>query len=88
ELHSVAGNITLAAGSVVDLSARHNRGGRLQAIALGADAGRIDLAGAVLGSASGLYDAGGTLVPYDSAEIVLRAQSLVDFAGLNTRLNN
>ncbi|MCH3877438.1 hypothetical protein, partial [Campylobacter jejuni] len=43
ELHSVAGNITLAAGSVVDLSARHNRGGRLQAIALGADAGRIDL---------------------------------------------
>lgn len=87
ELNSVAGNIVQAAGSVIDLSARNQRGGRMQAVALGAAGGRVALDGAVLGGASGERDAGGTRVPYDGAEITLRAQTLADFAGLNQRLN-
>ncbi|WP_198299160.1 filamentous haemagglutinin family protein [Bordetella genomosp. 13] len=87
-MKSAEGNITQAGGSVIDLSARYNRAGRLQATALGASAGSMNLAGAVLGSASGLYDAGGTYVPYDAAEVTLRAQTLADFTGLNTRLND
>ncbi|WP_159070556.1 hypothetical protein, partial [Achromobacter xylosoxidans] len=55
--------------------------------ALGATAGRVNLAGSILGGASGQYDAGGTRVPYDGAEITVRAQALADFAGLNARLN-
>ncbi|VFR25120.1 Filamentous haemagglutinin family outer membrane protein associated with VreARI signalling system [plant metagenome] len=86
-MKSAEGNITQAAGSVIDLSARFNRGGRLEATALGASAGAMRLAGTILGSASGLYDAGGTYVPYDTAEITLRAQTLADFIGLNARLN-
>ncbi|VFR38393.1 Filamentous haemagglutinin family outer membrane protein associated with VreARI signalling system [plant metagenome] len=86
-MKSAEGSITQAAGSVIDLSARFNRGGRLQATALGASAGHMNLAGTILGGASGLYDAGGTYVPHDAAEITLRAQTLADFAGLNTRLN-
>ncbi|MGW8304735.1 MAG: filamentous hemagglutinin family protein [Achromobacter pulmonis] len=87
ELNSVAGNIVQAAGSVIDLSARNQRGGRMQAVALGAAGGRVALEGTLLGGASGEYDAGGTRVPYDGAEITLRAQTLADFAGLNQRLN-
>ncbi|MFD4837394.1 filamentous hemagglutinin family protein [Achromobacter sp. NPDC058515] len=86
ELQSMAGNIAQARGALIDVSARNNRAGRLQAIALGAGAGRVDLGGAFRGAASGLYDAGGTLVPYESAEAVLRAQTLADFADLNARL--
>ena len=86
ELQSMAGNITQARGALIDVSAQNNRAGRLQAIALGVDAGRLDLGGSFRGTASGRYDAGGTLVPYESAEAVLRAQTLVDFADLNTRL--
>ncbi|WZB76526.1 hypothetical protein WJ972_13270 [Achromobacter insuavis] len=87
ELNSVAGNIVQAAGSVIDLSARNQRGGRMQASALGAAGGRVALDGVILGGASGEHDAGGTRVPYDGAEITLRAQTLADFAGLNQRLN-
>ncbi|KAG1316519.1 hypothetical protein G6F62_013435 [Rhizopus arrhizus] len=58
----------------------------MQAIALGAEAGRVDLRGAFRGTASGRYDAGGTRVAYESAEAVLRAQTLADFADLNARL--
>ncbi|WP_246893167.1 filamentous haemagglutinin family protein [Achromobacter xylosoxidans] len=86
-LESAAGNIEQAAGAVIDLSARHQRGGTLAATALGATAGRVNLAGSILGGASGQYDAGGTRVPYDGAEITVRAQALADFAGLNARLN-
>jgi hypothetical protein len=49
-------------------------------------AGRADLAGDLQGTASGRYDAGGTLVPYDGGELVVRARQLQDFAGLNQRL--
>ena len=86
ELQSMTGNITQARGGLIDVSAQNNRAGRIQAIALGADAGRVDLRGAFRGTASGLYDAGGTRVAYESAEAVLRAQTLADFADLNARL--
>ncbi|WP_175626465.1 MULTISPECIES: filamentous haemagglutinin family protein [Oxalobacteraceae] len=87
-LLSSVGDITQSAGSIINLSAQRNRGGTLKAVALGDSAGHIDLAGTILGSSSGWYDAGGTLVPYDAAEITLRAQSLSDFAALNARLND
>ena len=86
-LTSQNGDIRAEDGSIIDLSARYNRGGSLTATALGQNAGRVDLLGTVNGSASGIYDAGGTLVPYDAAEVTIRAQVLEDFAGLNTRLN-
>lgn len=86
-LASAAGDISAATGSHIDLSAEHNRGGAMTVTALGAGAGRVDLAGAILGSATGEYDAGGTIVPYDAAELTVRAQTLADFGGLNSRLN-
>ncbi|MCR6476351.1 filamentous hemagglutinin family protein [Variovorax sp. ZS18.2.2] len=88
-LTSAAGSIAQAAGSVIDVSARNNRGGTVEATALGegAGAGRVDLLGAIRGSSSGSYDAGGTVVPYDAGELTVRAQTLGDFADLNHRLN-
>ncbi|MFC7379186.1 filamentous haemagglutinin family protein [Brevundimonas sp. GCM10030266] len=86
-LTSQNGDIRAEDGSVIDLSARYNRGGSLTATALGQNAGRVDLLGTINGSASGIYDAGGTVVPYDAAEVTIRAQVLEDFAELNTRLN-
>ena len=38
----------------------------------------MDLAGTLLGGASGRYDAGGTEVPYDGGELVVRARQLQD----------
>lgn len=87
-LNSANGNIVQSAGSIIDLSAQNNRGGTLKATALGAGAGYVDLAGSIRGAASGRYDAGGTIVPYDAAEVTVRAQTLNDFAGLNARLNS
>jgi len=87
-LNSTSGNIVQSAGSIIDLSAQNNRGGTLKATALGAGAGYVDLAGSIRGAASGRYDAGGTIVPYDAAEVTVRAQTLNDFAGLNARLNS
>jgi hypothetical protein len=86
-LTSSAGNIRQDTGSVIDLSAQYNRGGTATVTALGAGAGHVDLGGTVRGAASGVYDAGGTLVPYDAAEVTVQAQTLADFAGLNARLN-
>ncbi|KAF1044734.1 MAG: Heme/hemopexin-binding protein [Herbaspirillum frisingense] len=85
-LRSSAGNITQAGGSVIDVSAVNNAGGTMEAVALGAGAGVIRLAGVLKGSASGQYDAGGTLVPFDAAEFTARAQTVSDFADLNARL--
>ncbi|MEW6644100.1 MAG: filamentous hemagglutinin family protein [Pseudomonadota bacterium] len=87
-LASSAGNIRQDAGSVVDVSAEHNRGGTITVTALGSGAGHVALAGTFRGAASGQYDAGGTLVPYDAAEFTVQAQTLPDFAGLNARLND
>ncbi|UIN21430.1 filamentous haemagglutinin family protein [Herbaspirillum frisingense] len=86
-LDSSAGNIVQAPGSVVDLSALNNRAGSLQAVALGTGAGAIDLAGSILGRATGSYDAGGSMVPFDGGEITVRGQTIADLAGLNVRLN-
>ncbi|WP_312308943.1 filamentous haemagglutinin family protein [Stenotrophomonas indicatrix] len=85
-LSSRDGDIVADAASRIDLSAGNNRGGRLTVAALGAQGGRVDLAGTLLGGASGRYDAGGTEVPYDGGELVVRARQLQDFSGLNTRL--
>ena len=85
-LSSREGDIVADAASRIDLSAGNNRGGRLTVSALGAQGGRVDLAGTLLGGASGRYDAGGTEVPYDGGELVVRARQLQDFSGLNTRL--
>jgi len=93
-LDSRNGSIRQAAGSVIDLSAQNNRGGSLKATALADLAGVVDLQGSILGSTSGVYDAGGTLVPYKAAAVEIRAQRLGDtgtldaqFAALNQRLN-
>ena len=86
-LSSRAGHIRQAAGSAIDLSADDNRAGKLSAIALGAGAGTVDLAGRIDGGASGHYDAGGTLVPYAAGRIEVRGQQITDFAGLNQRLS-
>jgi filamentous hemagglutinin family protein len=85
-LTSTSGGVSTAAGSSIDLSARNSRGGTLGVVALG-DGGAVDLAGGIVGAASGQYDAGGTMVPFDAAELTVRARTLADFAGLNTRLN-
>ncbi|WJH41202.1 filamentous hemagglutinin family protein [Aliirhizobium terrae] len=93
-LESRSGNARQSAGSAIDLSAQHNHAGRLSVAALGAGAGTVDLQGRILGSTSGEYDAGGTIVPYLGGYIDLRAQRLGDsgtltdqFAALNARLN-
>ena len=94
-LQSSAGNISQAAGSVIDLSAQNNNAGTLTATALDAAAGTVDLQGSILGSSSGRYDAGGTLVPYLAGSVDIHAQQLGDsgtldiqFAALNQRLNS
>ncbi|WP_282294725.1 filamentous hemagglutinin family protein [Stenotrophomonas sp. PS02289] len=86
ELSAASGDILADAGSRIDVSARNNRGGRLTVNASGAGAGRVSLAGTLLGGASGTTDAGGSLVPWDGGELVLHARQLEDFQGLNQRL--
>jgi hypothetical protein len=86
-LKSETGNIRQAAGSVIDLSARNNNAGKLSAFALNDAAGLVDLQGQILGSSSGEYNAGGTLVPYAEGGVDIRAYSVGDFAALNQRLN-
>jgi filamentous hemagglutinin family protein len=91
-LFSHKGNIRQAAGSRIDLSAQNNQAGNLSAVALAANAGVVDLQGAILGASSGYYDAGGTLVPYKAGGVDIRAQQLgadlnQQFAALNQRLN-
>ncbi|MCA6110937.1 hypothetical protein [Bradyrhizobium cenepequi] len=84
-LESHAGNISQEAGVTIDVSARYNQAGTLTATALGEGAGRIELNGPILGSASGQYDAGGTVVPFDAGMVELRGQHIADFTGLNAR---
>ncbi|WP_232311093.1 filamentous haemagglutinin family protein [Herbaspirillum autotrophicum] len=86
-LESHTGNIRQASGSVIDLSAQHNQAGHLKAVAVDAAAGLIDLQGKILGSSSGYYNAGGSLVPYTAGTVDIRAQTTGDFAALNQRLN-
>lgn len=86
-LESKTGDIRQAAGSHIDLSALENRAGKLTAIAVGSGAGTVDLRGTFAGSATGRYNAGGTLVPYAAGGADIRGQHIADFAGLNERLN-
>ena len=93
KLASLHGSIVQAAGGVIDVSAQHNQGGSIEAVALDAAAGVVALQGAILGSASGHYDAGGTWVPYRAGSVDIRAQNLggaltAEFAALNQRLND
>ncbi len=85
-LSSANGNVRQTAGSRVDLSALENRAGKLTVTALSPASGVVSLAGKVLGSASGRYDAGGTWVPFAAGGVDLRAQHIDDFSGLNARL--
>ncbi|WP_242557987.1 MULTISPECIES: filamentous haemagglutinin family protein [Pandoraea] len=85
---SANGNVHQAAGSRIDLSAQFNRAGKLTVAAVGPTGGVVSLAGKVLGSASGEYDAGGTNVPFAAGGLDVRAQRIDDFVGLNTRLND
>ena len=93
-LDSRSGNILQAAGSTIDLSAKHNQAGKLRAVATDVAAGIVDLQGQILGSSSGYYDAGGTLMPYQAGAVEIQAQRLgssgtldQQFADLNGRLN-
>ncbi len=95
KLESRTGNIHQAAGSRIDLSAKYNQAGNLSAVALDASAGIVDLQGRILGSSSGYYDAGGTLMPYTAGGVEIQAQRLgttgtldEQFAALNQRLND
>ncbi|KHK52954.1 hypothetical protein PI87_19165 [Ralstonia sp. A12] len=85
-IDSAHGNVSQAAGSVVDVSAQNNRAGSVSVTALDAAAGRVDLAGTIRGTASGRYDAGGTNVPWQAGSVDVRAQTLNDFTGFNQRL--
>ncbi|NBF02221.1 filamentous hemagglutinin N-terminal domain-containing protein [Pseudomonas sp. Fl5BN2] len=93
-LESRAGNVLQAAGATIDLSASNNQAGKLRAVAVNDAAGQVDLAGKILGSSSGSYDAGGTWVPYLGGAVEIQAQRLggsgtldEQFAALNQRLN-
>ncbi|RZL66192.1 MAG: filamentous hemagglutinin N-terminal domain-containing protein [Variovorax sp.] len=83
-LDSRSGNVTQSTASRIDLSADRNRAGALKALALD---GTVNLAGAIDGSATGYYDAGGTQVPFAAGTLDVRGLRITDFAGLNTRLS-
>ncbi|WP_189392625.1 filamentous haemagglutinin family protein [Alcaligenes pakistanensis] len=83
-LDSRRGNVIQDAASLIDVSAQQNRAGKLTALAMD---GLVDLRGRFAGAGSGHYDAGGTLVPFASGFIDVRAQQIADFTGLNMRLN-
>ena len=85
-IDSAHGNVSQAAGAVIDVSAQNNHAGSVSVTALDPAAGRVDLAGTIRGTASGRYDAGGTDVPWQAGSVDVRAQVLNDFAGLNQRL--
>lgn len=82
-IDSRSGNVQQASGAKISLAAQNNRAGTFTAHAAH---GSIDLAGQLLGSSSGHYDAGGTQVPYSAGRIDLHGQSINDFSALNTRL--
>ncbi len=93
-LQSLHGNISQAAGSRIDVSARQNHAGLLSVIALDDEAGRVSLQGQLLGSSSGSEDVGGSRVPYRAGGLELRARQFgdgpdlsADFAAFNQRLN-
>ena len=85
ELQSMAGDITQAKGALIDVSARNNRAGRVQAIALGVSAGRIDLAAPCAPRPPAAMTRAARWCRMKVAK-PLRAQALADFGELNARL--
>ena len=86
-IESERGSVTQAARSVIDLSAKNNQAGKLTVVALNANAGHVDLAGTIRGTASGRYDAGaGVYLDYLSGRVEVRGQTIAGFMGLNQRL--
>ncbi|MFT4172324.1 MAG: filamentous hemagglutinin family protein [Rhodocyclaceae bacterium] len=83
-LQSRGGDVRQNAGVRIDLSAQNNRAGSLDATAAH---GTVDLAGDIVGTASGHYDAGGTAVPFAAGSVKVHGQTIADFSGLNERLN-
>ncbi len=77
-LSSASGSIRQSAGSFIDVSARNNDAGTIEASAIGAG-GRVVFGGALRGGSTGDYASGG----FD-----LRVDAIDDFAGLNTRLTD
>ncbi len=75
---SAHGDMTQAAGSVIDVSAANNSAGTISAVATDAAHGHVSLNGTLNGVATGGYRSGG---------VSLQAQSLGDFAALNLKLN-
>lgn len=83
KLKSEAGSILQAEGSIIDVSADYSDSGPISAIA---NDGRVDLAGALIsGHTPAKGDEDGA--EYRGGSIDLRAGEIVDFAGLNERLN-
>ncbi|WP_448130967.1 filamentous haemagglutinin family protein [Stenotrophomonas rhizophila] len=82
-IDSRQGDVQQDSGAKISLAAQNNRAGTFTAHAA---AGTLDLAGQLLGSSSGHYDAGGTEVPYSAGRIDLHGQGINDFSGLNSRL--
>ncbi|WP_158299008.1 filamentous haemagglutinin family protein [Sphingomonas psychrotolerans] len=83
ELESAAGNVSMATGAVIDLSADYNHAGLLKVTALKGDA---VLAGVIKGAARN-----GTLgenPELRGGAIDIRAGRIADFTGLNQRLND
>lgn len=74
EMESRAGRIRQAAGSTIDVSARHNAAGSISAVAR---AGTVSLAGAMAG-------AGGA--GYAQGDFTLSADTIADFVDLNRML--
>jgi len=84
-IESVDGNVTIAGGSVIDLSAANNTAGSLSVTAL---EGQVAMFGDVRGSTTGSYNAGGgAVLPWLSGGVEIRGRTVLDFAGLNQRLN-
>ncbi|HVC59308.1 MAG TPA: filamentous hemagglutinin family protein [Acetobacteraceae bacterium] len=80
-LQSANGNVTQAAGAVIDVSAAGNDAGSLSVTATGAAAGQVSLGGSILGSAP----AGSTAGSFDLSATAL--DPAIAFSALNDSLN-
>jgi filamentous hemagglutinin family protein len=78
-LESAQGNITQAAGSVIDVTAVANNAGSLTLTATGTSGGGVTLNGTLLGNSTGSYNSGS----FD-----VQAQNVGDFTGLNQLLDS
>jgi filamentous hemagglutinin family protein len=76
---SATGNITQDAGGIIDVAAQGNNAGSVSLTATAAGQGAVLLNGALLGSATGAFTSG-------SFDVL--AQSVGDFAALNTALDD